>query len=186
MAQKVYNRIYWENEPSHVTPLSESNLNRIDAALDTVDTRVVELYGYETRAEQAVDDAEQAVSDAEGYVSQAQTLVNSASTSATNASNSARLAESHNHGNTGARTGENTDNAKYWSQQAQSYAQTASTYEADVVAAKNTALAQIQDALGETSPIWTVNLTNGHIYYSGGRFTFVLASNGHLQYEITT
>lgn len=38
---KVYERINWENEPSLNTPLSEGNLNRMDLALDTIDTRVV-------------------------------------------------------------------------------------------------------------------------------------------------
>ena len=33
-----------------------------------------------------------------------------------------KLAESHNHGNTGVREGENTDNSKYWSEQSQASA----------------------------------------------------------------
>ena len=41
--QKAYSRINWENYPSTETPLNESNLNRIDLALDTVDNRVVEF-----------------------------------------------------------------------------------------------------------------------------------------------
>lgn len=39
--QKAYSRINWENYPSTETPLNETNLNRIDLALDTVDDRVV-------------------------------------------------------------------------------------------------------------------------------------------------
>lgn len=39
--QKTYARVIWENEPSTNTPLNEINLNRMDAALDVVDDRVV-------------------------------------------------------------------------------------------------------------------------------------------------
>ncbi len=39
--QKLYSRINWENEPSIETPLNEQNLNRMDAALDNVDNRVI-------------------------------------------------------------------------------------------------------------------------------------------------
>lgn len=41
--QKVYSRINWENYPSEQTPINESNLNRIDYALDEVDDRVISL-----------------------------------------------------------------------------------------------------------------------------------------------
>ena len=41
--QKVYNRINWENYPSENTPLNESNLNRVDYAVDEIDDRVIAL-----------------------------------------------------------------------------------------------------------------------------------------------
>ena len=56
--QKIYSRINWENTPSTETPLNETNLNRIDAALDVIDDRVVDLYGYEERAEESSLDSE--------------------------------------------------------------------------------------------------------------------------------
>lgn len=40
---KVYTRINWKNYPSEDTPLNEQNLNRIDGALDQVDSRVVAM-----------------------------------------------------------------------------------------------------------------------------------------------
>ena len=40
---KLYSRINWENEPSVRSPLSESNLNRMDYALNEVDNRVINL-----------------------------------------------------------------------------------------------------------------------------------------------
>lgn len=41
--QKAYSRINWENYPSTETPVNETNLNKIDEALNTVDNRVVEF-----------------------------------------------------------------------------------------------------------------------------------------------
>ena len=41
--QKAYSRINWENYPSENTPINESNLNRMDSALDEVDDRVISL-----------------------------------------------------------------------------------------------------------------------------------------------
>lgn len=39
--QKAYNRIKWENYPSDETPLNETNLNKVDAAVDELDNRVI-------------------------------------------------------------------------------------------------------------------------------------------------
>ena len=39
---KVYTRINWENEPSDNTPINETNLNKMDFALNEVDNRLIE------------------------------------------------------------------------------------------------------------------------------------------------
>ena len=39
---KVYTRINWENEPSDKTPINETNLNKMDFALNEVDNRLIE------------------------------------------------------------------------------------------------------------------------------------------------
>ena len=41
--QKIYSRINWENSPSEKTAVNESNLNKIDLAIDNVDDRVVAM-----------------------------------------------------------------------------------------------------------------------------------------------
>lgn len=41
--QKVFQRINWQNYPSEETPLNESNLNRMDYALNEIDDRVIAL-----------------------------------------------------------------------------------------------------------------------------------------------
>lgn len=43
--QKVFSRVNWINYPSTGTPLNQTNLNKGDSALDTIDTRVVTLDG---------------------------------------------------------------------------------------------------------------------------------------------
>lgn len=40
---KAYNRIIWQNEPSTDTPLNATNLNKMDAALNEIDNRVLQL-----------------------------------------------------------------------------------------------------------------------------------------------
>lgn len=40
---KLYQRIIWKNFPSEKSPLNETNLNRMDLALDNIDNRVVEM-----------------------------------------------------------------------------------------------------------------------------------------------
>lgn len=40
---RVYNRINWQNDPIHDTPLNADNLNSMDSALYTIDGEVVSL-----------------------------------------------------------------------------------------------------------------------------------------------
>lgn len=50
---KVYQRIIWENFPSERTALNESNLNRMDLALDNIDNRVIEMDATKVNVETA-------------------------------------------------------------------------------------------------------------------------------------
>lgn len=73
----------------------------------------------QTAAEAAQAAAESAESGAASSASTASTKATQASSSASTAAAKATLSESWAVGGTGTRTGENTNNAKYWSQQAQ-------------------------------------------------------------------
>ena len=42
--QKIYSRINWENLPSEKTAVNESNLNKMDLAVDNLDDRIVAMY----------------------------------------------------------------------------------------------------------------------------------------------
>ncbi len=87
----------------------------IDPSDNTV--KRIQIGGILPETEQAI---QQAVTDASASAT-------SASTSATNASNSATEAESYAKGGTGSRQGEDTDNSKYYKEQADASATNAST-----------------------------------------------------------
>ena len=86
----------------------------VDPSDNTV--KRIQIGGISPETEHAI---QQAVTDASASAS-------SASTSATNASNSATEAKSYTKGGTGTRTGEDTDNAKYYKEQADTSATNAS------------------------------------------------------------
>ena len=50
---KLYSRIVWENFPSEKTALNESNLNRMDLAIDNIDNRVIEMDSTKVNVETA-------------------------------------------------------------------------------------------------------------------------------------
>ena len=57
--QKIYSRINWENFPSEKTAVNESNLNKMDLAIDNLDNRVVAMDASKvdlTRANELVEE----------------------------------------------------------------------------------------------------------------------------------
>ena len=57
--QKIYSRINWENFPSEKTAVNESNLNKMDSAIDNMDDRVVAMDASKvdlTRANELVEE----------------------------------------------------------------------------------------------------------------------------------
>lgn len=114
---KAHSNINWKNLPSTNTPLNQQNLNAMDAAIDTIDDRVIvhdneiqELQGYETAAAKSAVQAAQSATSASSSAS-------SASTDATNSENYYKYSKSYAVGGTGIRQGEDTDNSKYYYEQ---------------------------------------------------------------------
>ena len=109
----------------------------------------------------ATERAEQAATDAVN-------AKNAAGSSKTSAAESATLAESFAKGGTNTRTGENTDNAKYYKEQAASSATTASNKAGEATTARNQAVAahdEIFDILNnatilDTTETVTLNADN--------------------------
>lgn len=71
---KIYTRVSWVNEPSTATPLNDNNLNNMDATIDILDSRIVnidgrveQLAGYEPRVIEYATQAENSKKDSEAY-----------------------------------------------------------------------------------------------------------------------
>ena len=276
---KVYTRINWENEPSDATPINESNLNKMDAASEEMDNRIVEQDTTKLSKVDASSDIVNWTMDEESgvitvtrrngekiifdlniekipvsfslsddgiitmitddgttfttnigamipiltfndsdeiTVSVSGTGVNktysfsikdnsitedklqpnfladikvqsaSASLSASNADTSAKQAQSYAVGGTGTRDNENTDNAKYYKEQAQAVENAVPTYLSQIEAAGESQLNKIQDALSGAEVNFQVDLATGHLNYSGcDSFVFdVNKTNGHLEWRL--
>ena len=101
-----------------------------------------------------------------------------ASRSASDAAADALMAESHNHGNTGVRADEGTDNAKYYKEQA--------AYQAGQAAASAANAAAIEDAIDTKISLGTFTIdAYGHLIYSNNStYNFTVNSAGHLIWSI--
>lgn len=119
------------------------------------------------------------------YLPQIIENANLASSSAKIAVNNAALSKSYAVGGTGTRTGEDTDNSKYYSEQSQASSQTAQSYAEQAEAAGDEAVRKIEEALSQNVPQFTIDFTTGHLKYEGGRFNFeVQNTTGHLLWEV--
>lgn len=119
----------------------------------------------------------------------AELSANASATSAREAKDSEKLAESHNHGGTGVRPGEDTDNSKYWSEQSKQHlddtvqagidaveniSSTKTEAVKNIEDAKSDAMQTIDNALSLAMPEFAFNPDDGCLYGKGGRFVFVL------------
>ena len=107
-----------------------------------------------------------------------------AAQSATNAELDAKLSQSYSVGKSGIRDGEDTDNSKYYSQQAETVSANVPSYLKQIEDAGNSQIDKINDAFGKTEATFKVNFETGHLEYTGARFTFEVADNGHLNWEV--
>lgn len=104
----------------------------------------------------------------------AKTSEEKAALSEKNADYWSKLSESHNHGNTGARLGEDTDNSKYWSEQSRMQAE-----RAKIEADKAEKYADI------TAPNFYLDLDNMVLYIKDGvGVDFVLDENNILYWAV--
>lgn len=101
-----------------------------------------------------------------------------------NAENSATESESWARGGTGTRSGEDTDNSMYYSSQSKASADISKEYLTKVEKAGKDAVDLINNAIDISTPEFIVDLSTGHLMYSGGRFDFSVNSNGHLMWGI--
>lgn len=107
-----------------------------------------------------------------------------AAQSATNAELDAKLSQSYSVGKSGIRDGEDTDNAKYYSEKAETVSANVPSYLKQIEDAGNSQIDKINDAFGKTEATFKVNFETGHLEYTGARFTFQVGDNGHLNWEV--
>ena len=103
-------------------PLLQRYVDQAGISANAAKTSETNAAKSESAAKTSENNALNAESGAKTSQEAAKASENNAKTSETNSENWAKLAESHAHGSTGARAGEATDNSKYWSEQAHSFA----------------------------------------------------------------
>lgn len=118
-------------------------------------------------------------------VAKAESSRDAAAQSANEADYDAKLAQSYAVGSSGIRDNENEDNAKKYSEQSKAGADTSQAYLAKVEKAGEEAIQAVKDALDIDAPDFEVDLSTGHLMYSGGRFVFNVNDNGHLEWGLT-
>ena len=97
----------------------EGYVSSANQSAQTATTKANEASESATSALNSANNAATSATSAQTSANNAATSASSASSSAANATSQATLSQSWAVGNTGARDGENTNNAKYWAEQAQ-------------------------------------------------------------------
>lgn len=139
------------------------------------------------------------LADIKVETAKAESSATASAQSAGEAEDSAKLAESHNHGGTGVRNGEDTDNSKYWSDQSKKHLDDTVQAGIDAVgnigsaesgalesikAAEKNSLDTINNALDGARPQFFLDDDTGDLYYQGGAFIFPLNDDGDLFWEV--
>lgn len=167
-----------------------------EAIIDkAVDDATAEAKGYSDSAKASADEATAQVDLAKDEVIKAQEYANNSQASANNSqisasnsqtyannsSNSATLSESWAVGNTGARTGENTNNSKYYSDMSKSYSQTTESNLRQAQALVDLATQSL------ASVTFDVDLDTGLLYQNtseGTNINFTIDAEGVMSYEV--
>lgn len=106
-----------------------------------------------------------------------------AKSSEENAAIDAKLSQSYAVGGSGIRDGEDTDNSKYYKEQAEQSATQSSDLLEDIRKEHTDTLKDIEDAVTGKIAEFHVDLETGHLLYTGGAFNFHV-NNGHLNWEV--
>ena len=140
-----------------------------------------------TASDNSQREALQSVSNAR--IAEANTLyhANEAKTAKDSASDYAKLAQSYANGSSGTRTNEETDNAKYYSDQAKSVSNSIPTYIKQIENAGDSQVSRINEALTNASVNFIVDIATGHLMYEGtNKLNFSVNNNGHLEWEVVS
>lgn len=141
---------------------------------------------YANDAEIAKTVAENAQTAAETARDTAETHAQTASDKADESKDYADLSKSYAVGTDGeVRTGDGTDNSKYYSEQAKNSATAANASQQAAEDAVAEVQQRIDDALGTDIPNVWIDLSTGQLMWEGGRFVFsVDTTTGNLMWEV--
>lgn len=152
------------------------------------------------KAKEEVEKAEAEVEKAAGHAADAKTSADASAASASESEDFSKMSESHNHGGTGVRDGEDTDNSKFWSEQSQKFRDETEQAGIDAVEnienaesgaldnigqAEQDALDTINNAIEGAEPEFYLDIDTGDLYYSGGQFIFLIDEDGYLWWEVS-
>lgn len=174
-----------------ITLNAETDTNEINVTVEDDETIIeISLDGdgevFALEAKTYRDQALVYATSAETYRNEAVSSAESASTSATTAANSATratdsatLSRSWAVGGTGTRTGEDSDNSKFYAQTSGANATLAEQYAGDAEGAVET----IRQLTIETT--FSVDFTTGELLYTSPGFTFEInTTTGNLEWEV--
>lgn len=150
------------------------------------------------KAKQEVAKAEAEAVKSANSAADSKTSADASAASASDSEDFSKMSESHNHGGTGVRAGEDTDNSKYWSEQSKKHLDDTVQAGIDAVGnigtaesgaignidqAEKDALDSINNALDGAEPEFYLDKETKILYYQGGSFDFHL-ENGVLYWEV--
>ena len=161
-----------------------SAAERADVSRLAAETTAANAEASEVNAKKSEDYAYEYKNTCFSYTKETEELAIYASSKATEAESFGFMAQSYSVGGTGRRSGENEDNAMYYSNQSKASADTSKEYLGKVEQAGNEAVQKLQDALDMDAPSFQMDLSTGHLMYGGGRFVFNVNGNGHLEWGL--
>lgn len=147
------------------------------------------------KAKGEVAKAKEEVEKAAGHAADSKTSADASAVSASESEDFSKMSESHNHGGTGVREGEDTDNSKFWSEQSKNFRDETEQAGIDAVGnigdakqdaldsidqAEQDALDTINNALDEAEPEFFLDVETGDLYFQGGAFDFIMDIYGDL------
>lgn len=126
-------------------------------------------------SEEAALDAKNSALDSKAAAAESE---KNAASSAKDSDYYSKLSESHSHGNTGVREGENVDNSKYWSEQSQYFKDSAEETAGNL----QSSLDEINKKLGMTE--FDIDDDGNLIYTDDGGYIFTVEDDGYLYWEV--
>lgn len=167
--------VYGEEVRESMISLAEKVNADGEEALSEVAAQVIRIDGIAAEATQTLDDANTAIGTANEAINEAQNTLAEGVQQVQQAAENALFSESWARGGTGTRTGEDSDNSRFYSLQSQTEANRAKT-EAD----------RAETYAGFVVPTFLVDFITGNLTYSTtDDITFIInILSGNLEYSL--